>query len=255
MGLFDFFKKKSAPQQPKVQPKPSTSQSIPNQQTSHKGASDSQKPASSSVASLPSNIQNIIGAARLGLMGAQTGNSRMEQENLFNMFNLVQDACSQLLKIPTDQCNLVGSAFSLLLSYRQVRENEDLARAIADYAFFCLSKAINANPRNEMLHAKRLSVLAETRDFFYYTVANAMELPDSDPFDLLTCAPLRIRTNDYLYAMVKYDLSFMRNKNFDGPMGELIKAATNAMSNKTAQDGNDYIDKIMIYLINTFKKY
>ena len=49
MGLFDFFKKKSAPQQPKVQPKPSTSQSIPNQQTSHKGASDSQKPASSSA--------------------------------------------------------------------------------------------------------------------------------------------------------------------------------------------------------------
>lgn len=255
MGLFDIFKKKSASQQPNMQPNPSTSPSDPKQPASHKEAQDSQKPASSSIASLPSNIQNIIGAASMGLMGAQSGNQRMEQENLFNMFNLVQDSCSQLLKVPTDQCNLVGSAFSLLLSYRQVRENEDLARAIADYSFFCLSKAINANPRNEMLHAKRLSVLDETRDFFYYTVANAMELPDSDPFDILTCAPLRIRTNDYLYAMVKYDLSFMRNKNFDGPMGELINAATNAMSNKTAKDGSGYIDKIIIYLINTFKKY
>lgn len=255
MGLFDFFKKKNTTEQSKMQPRQSTAQSRPAQPHTPKTTPSSPKPAASSIASLPSNIQDIIGAASMGLMGAQSGNHRMEQENLFNMFNLVQDSCSQLLKIPTDQCNIVGSAFSLLLSYRQVQENEDLARAIADYAFFCLSKAINANPRNEILHAKRLSVLAETRDYFYYTVANAMELPDYNPLDFFASMPLRIRTNDYLFAMVKYDLSFMSNKRYDGPMGELINASTNAMSNKTTQDGCDYIDKIMIYLINTFKKY
>lgn len=255
MGLLDFFKKKNAPEQSKVQQTPSSTQSRPTQPSSPKAAPPSPKPAASSVASLPSNIQDIIGAASMGLMGAQTGNHRMEQKNLFNMFNLVQDSCSQLLKVPTDQCNIVGSGFSLLLSYRQVQENEDLARAIADYAFFCLSKAINANPRNEILHAKRLSLLAETRDYFYYTVANAMELPDYNPLDIFASMPLRIRTNDYLYAMVKYDLTFMKNKSYDGAIGELISASNNTMSNKTAQDGSDYIDKIMMYLINTFKKY
>lgn len=204
---------------------------------------------------LPTNIQKIIEAANIGLLGAKTGNHQMEQEGLFNMFNLVQDSCSQILQIPKDKCNTVGSAFSLLLSYRQVQQNEDLARAIADYAFFCISKAIEYNPNQEVLHAKRISILAETRSFFYYTIANAMELPDYNPLDFFASIPLRVRTNDYLFAIVKYDLSFMTNINYGEEMGDLINAATKAMSNKTGKDGREYIDKIMEYLTNAFKKY
>ena len=118
---------------------------------------------------LPDNIQNIIETATISLAGAQTGNHRIEQENLFKMFNLVQDSCSQLLHIPDDKWNIVGSAFSLLLSYPQVQANEDIARAIADYAFYCISKAIDTNPNHEILYAKRVSILAETRRYFYYT--------------------------------------------------------------------------------------
>lgn len=142
-----------------------------------------------------------------------------------------------------------------MLSYPQVKSNEDIARAIADYAFFCISKAIEAEPKNEMLRAKRLSILAETRNFFYYTTANALDLPDYDPLDLFASMPLRVRTNDYLYAMVKYDLGFMKNKNYDGPVGDLIRLANNGMSNKTSNDGKECIDKIMRYLVNTFEKY
>lgn len=240
MGIFDFFKKKDV----------SIRESSP-----HSTHSRQKKSESDSIGSLPPKIQDIIGAASLGLMCAQNGNQRMEQESLFKMFNLIQDSCSQMLQIPNDQCNIVGSAFSLLLSYRQVRENEDLARAIADYAFYALTKAIEANPNNEILHVKRLSVLAETRDFFYYTIANAMELPDYNPLDFFASMPLMIRTNDYLFAMVKHDLSFMTKKNYDGPIKDLITAATKAMSNKTDKDGSDYIDKIMVYLTDTFKKY
>lgn len=240
MGIFDLFKKKdnliqeSSPQSTYSRPK---------------------KTVSNSIASLPPKIQDIISAASLGLMCAQNGNQRMEQESLFMMFNLVQDSCSQMLQIPNDQCNIVGSAFSLLLSYRQIRENEDLARAIADYAFYALTKAIKADPSNEILHVKRLSVLAETRDLFYYTIANAMELPDYNPLGFFASMPLMIRTNGYLFAIVKYDLSFMTKTNYDGPIGDLISAATKAMSNKSDKDGSEYIEKIMVYLTDTFKKY
>lgn len=204
---------------------------------------------------IPANIQDILGAASLGLMGAQTGNHRAEQKNLFNMFNLVQESCSQILQIPEDQYNLVGSAFSLLLSYPQVQANEDVARAIADYAFFCISKAIDKTPNNEVLHTKRVSILAETRNYFYFTIANAMELPDYNPMDFFASMPLIVRTNSYLYAMVKYDLSFMSNKHYDGQIGELINLAQNSMSNNTLEDGHKYIEKVMVYLTNTFMKY
>ena len=208
-----------------------------------------------SIKNLPSNIQDIIGAASKGLLCAQNGNYRMEQESLINLFNLVQKSCSQILEVPSDQCNIVGSGFSLLLSYPQVRSNEDVARAIADYAFFCISKAIELEPNKEELRAKRLSILAETRDFFFYTIANAMNLPDYNPFDFFASMPLMVRTNGYLYAIVKYDLTFLTNSNYDGPIGELIEAALNAMSNKTPEDGKEYVSKIMTYLTETFIKY
>ena len=207
------------------------------------------------INNLPTNIQDIIGAASMGLLCAKNGNYRIEQESLINLFNLVQESCSQLLQVPLDQCNIVGTGFSLLLSYPQIRSNEDIARAIADYAFFCISKAIELEPNNETLRAKRLSILAETRDFFYYTIANAMNLPDYNPFDFFARMPLMVRTNNYLYAIVKYDLTFITDPNYDGPIGKLIELALNAMTNKTPKDGKEYISKIMIYLTETFMKY
>lgn len=43
-----------------------------------------------SIDNVPQNIQDIIDAATLGLMAAQKGNSRLEQESLFDLFNLTQ---------------------------------------------------------------------------------------------------------------------------------------------------------------------
>ena len=154
---------------------------------------------------IPENIQNIINVAAQGIMSAQNGNYRLEQESLFNLFNLVQARSSQLLHIPTDKYNLLGSCFCLLLEYPQIQYNEDISRAIADYAFFCISKAIEHNPNNKALYLKRMSIVAQTRKFFFYTVANALEIPDSNPFDIMLSAPLIVRTNDYIYAMGKYD--------------------------------------------------
>jgi len=82
-----------------------------------------------------------------------------------------------------------------------------------------------------------------------------MELPDYNPLGFFASMPLMIRTNGYLFAIVKYDLSFMTKTNYDGPIGDLISAATKAMSNKSDKDGSEYIEKIMVYLTDTFKKY
>ena len=128
---------------------------------------------------VPQNIQNIIDVASIGLVAAQNGNRLLEQENLIKLFNLTQNKSSQLLHIPVDKYNLVGSGFCLLLEYPQVRANEDISRAIADYAFFCISKAIENDPNNKTLYLKRMSVVAQTREFFFYTVANnALEIPE-----------------------------------------------------------------------------
>jgi len=210
---------------------------------------------SASSRNVPKNIQDIIDVATIGLMAAQKGNRRLEQENLINLFNLTQDKSSQLLHIPEDKYNLVGSGFCLLLEYPQVRANEDISRAIADYAFFCISKAIEHDPRNKTLHLKRVSVVAQTREFFFYTVANALDIPDSDPLDILLSAPLIVRTNDFIYAMGKYDFEKGDKIAYEGILKDFHNLCYGPYVNKTADDGKKYIDKVNDYIANSISRY
>ncbi len=203
----------------------------------------------------PKNIQDIVNAATLGMVAAQQGNHRLEQENLIKMFNITQNKSSQLLHIPADKYNLVGSGFCLLLEYQQVRANEDISRAIADYAFFCISKAIDNDPRNKTLHLKRMSVVALTRKFFFYTVANALEIPDSNPLDIMLSAPLIVRTNDYIYAMGKYDFENGEKIAFEDVLKEFHDLCYGQYVSKTADDGKIYIDKVNKYIANSISKY
>lgn len=211
--------------------------------------------SSSSNRLVPKNIQDIIDAATIGLVAAQKGNHRLEQENLINLFNLTQDKSSQLLHIPTDKYNLVGSGFCLLLEYPQVKVNEDVSRAIADYAFFCISKAIEHDSSNKTLYLKRMSVVAQTREFFFYTVANALEIPDSNPFDIMLSAPLIVRTNDYIYAMGKYDFEHGDKIVFKGKLKEFHDLCYGQYVRKAASEGKTYIDKVNEYIANSISRY
>lgn len=204
---------------------------------------------------VPKNIQDIIDAATIGMAAAQKGNHKLEQENLIRLFNLTQEKSSQLLQIPADKYNLVGSGFCLLLEYPQVRANEDVSRAVADYAFFCISKAIKKEPSNKTLYLKRVLVLAHTRKFFFYTVANALNIPDSNPFDITLRAPLIVRTNDYIYAMGKYDFEHGEKISYEGELNEFRKLCYGQYVNKTAADGKRYIDSVNNYIANSISKY
>lgn len=204
---------------------------------------------------VPENIQEIVDAATMGIIAAQNGNRRLEQESLFNLFNLTQNKSSQLLHIPADNYNLVGSGFCLLLEYPQVQANEDIARAIADYAFFCISKAIEHAPGNKTLYLKRLSVVAQTREFFFYTVANALEIPDSNPLNIILSAPLIVGTNPFIYAMGKYDFEHGGKIAFEGNLKKFHELCYGPYVRKTAIEGKTYIDKVNEYIANSISRY
>ena len=204
---------------------------------------------------VPKNIQDIINKAAIGIAAAQQGNHKLEQENLINLFNLTQDKSSQLLHIPADKYNLVGSGFCILLEYPQVQANEDVSRAVADYAFFCISKAIEKEPSSKTLYLKRVLVLAQTRKFFFYTVANALNIPNSNPFDITLRVPLIVRTNDYIYAMGKYDFEHCEKISYEGKINEFRKLCYGQCVNKTAADGKKYIDSVNNYIANSISKY
>ena len=205
--------------------------------------------------SIPQNIRDIITLAENGLSAAQAGNTSLEWRSLASMFNKVQSASSQLLQIPDEYCNEVGSAYALLLSHRPVQQDEDMLRAVTDYAFYLYSRAIRFQP-TEALFLKRASIMAESLNYFFYTVANALNLPDGDPFDVFT-PPLRIRTNDYMYAMGRYDFSQVKSNRFNGPLGQFYKLCfeNEHISVDKKDRGLEYINKVVSYLESSFSRY
>lgn len=197
------------------------------------------------------NIQKIIDLANSGLSCAIRNDMQGEWRNLAEMFNVVQDASGQLLDIPSQYCNVVGSAYSLLLSHQQIQDNEDIARAIADYAFYLLSKAIEYNPTDN-LYQKRISLLADSRRFFYYTIANALEIPDPSPMDILYM-PLRIKTNDYLYAMGKADFSKTYFHDLSGNIKDFYALCQD--SHHSVEDGIGFIKSTVLYIEKSLSRY
>lgn len=198
------------------------------------------------------NIQKIIDLANSGLHCAVRNDIQGEWMNLAEMYNVVQGASGQLLDIPFQYCNTVASAFSLLLSHQEIRENEDIARAIADYAFYLFSKAIEYNPTESNLYQKRISLLADTRSFFYYTIANALEIPDPSPMDV-PFMPLRIKTNGYLYAMGKADFS---KANFHGQSGIINDFYTLCQDSRhSVENGIEFIKSTVLYIEESLSRY
>jgi len=245
MGFFDFLFGNSK----------KAKESQLHQQPARAERNTSVSKAFETRASVSPNIQKIIDAASIGVTAAQRGIQHVEQENLVKLFNLTQARSGQLLQIPADKYNIVGSGFCLLLDSPLVLANEDISRAIADYAFLCISKAIEHDPSNKALYLKRVSVVAQTRKFFFYTVANALDIPDSDPLDIMLSAPLIVRTNDYIYAMGKYDFENGNKIAYEGILKEFHNLCYGQHIRKTASDGKSYIDEVNAYIEASISRY
>ena len=100
-----------------------------------------------------------------------------------------------------------------------------------------------------------MTVVAQTREFFFYTVANALEIPDSNPFDIMLSAPLIVRTNDFIYAMGKYDFENGDKIVFEGKLKEFHDLCYGPYVRKTANEGKIYIDKVNDYIANSISRY
>lgn len=127
-----------------------------------------------------------------------------------------------------------------------------LQEPIADYAFYLFSKAIEYNPTESNLYQKRISLLADTRSFFYYTIANALQIPDPSPMDV-PFMPLRIKTNGYLYAMGKADFS---KANFHGQSGIINDFYTLCQDSRhSVEDGIEFIKSTVLYIEESLSRY
>lgn len=193
----------------------------------------------------------VLTFAKQAITNAQSNNERAEIEALVQLYNEVQKASSQLLTITN--YNLVGSAFCLMGSYSIFMNNEDTRRVIADNAFYCLSKAIEQNPSEE-IRLKRLAVLANFHKDFYYTIANAMDISDDDDF-LFPMTPLIIKTNQYYYDMAYYDFEKVGLPLYPEQIGELYNLVSQHVANCSTQKGKEYIDKIVDYLTSVYQRY
>ena len=77
----------------------------------------------------------------------------------------------------------------------------------------------------------------------------------SEPFDIMMSAPLIVRTNDYIYAMGKYDFEHGDNIPFEGVLKEFHDLCYGQFVRKTALEGKTYIDKVNEYIANSISRY
>lgn len=196
------------------------------------------------------NVTAIEIFANKAIIESQNGNIGAEREALINLFNEVQKSSSQLLSVTN--LNVVGSAYFLMADHSCFTNNEDYRRVIADNTFYCLSKAIENNKNNSILRLKRLAMLSVFHKDFYYTIANAMEIPDND---FLNPTPLIVKTNSYYYCIAKHDFSILNQSHFDVDKIQELYVLANKNSRYDPNKGLEYIEKILCYLEGVYKGY
>ena len=201
------------------------------------------------------NTVEII--ANKATIAAQNNNRDTEIEALANLFNTVQNSSSQMLRI--SNYNLVGSAFLLMADHASFMNNEDIRRVIADNTFYCLSKAIEEDNTNGLLRMKRLMMMSVFHEDFYYTIANAMDIPDGGigSFGGFGGMPLIVRTNDYYYGIIHYDLSKLKQEQINsvGVIQNLYRTLSQQGTKYNLEEGRGYINKIVKHLESIYSKY
>lgn len=201
---------------------------------------------------------NLEIIAYKAILENQNSNIDKEKEALILLFNTIQKSSSQLLRV--SDYNIVGTAYFLMGNHSCFMNNEDFRRIIADNAFYCFSKAIDNVANNEYVRIKRLLMLQNFYKDFYYTIANAMNIPDDGLDDILIIGggmPLIVKTNDYYYNMLEHDFAHVsqsRVREIDS-INQLYQTLRNRFGSYSSQKGEEYINKIIAYLETVYSKY
>lgn len=169
---------------------------------------------------------------------------------LANLYNAIQDSSSQLLYLKNYES--VGNAYMLMAKYQCFMNVEDARRVIADNAFYCISKAIEQAP-SQSLYIKRLTIIDTMFNDFYYTVANALDIPDDDIFKL-PFIPLKIKANTPRFNMAYHD--FIKSGLLNDVPPSLMKLYSAVMDeNYDEEKGRKCIDAVVSYLEDVYRRY
>lgn len=169
---------------------------------------------------------------------------------LANLFNAIQDSSSQLLYLKNYES--VGNAYIMMTKYQYFMNVEDARRVIADNAFYCISKAIRQTP-SQLLYVKRLKIIDTMFNDFFYTVANALDIPDDDILKI-PFTPLKIKANTPRFNMAYHD--FTKSGLLNNPPSSLIKLHSAVLDEEyDVEKGEECIDAIISYLEGVYKRY
>lgn len=155
-----------------------------------------------------------------------------------------------LTTLPLQQYDMISKVSCMLIANPYVNQNEDRILECANYGFYCLYRAIE-NKDREVFHQLRISLMADTHEWFYHTVADALDI-SSGAFSIcnpIMSIPLIERTNCDYYNMGYYDFEMANNKYYDGNMGKFQKLVYNNHNN-SIEKGRSNIEKTAKYIEN-----
>ena len=147
-------------------------------------------------------IQQIETSAQLAYKELLSNNDSACKEHLVYIFNTIQQASSQLLRI-TDYKS-VGFAYLAMLEGKMY-QSDDVQQVMTDNAFYCLSKAIEKYPNDFTSKIYRLRLYNLSRKSSNELIICALEI-DLNPMHNIGMPPAWMKARDEVYKMGIVDL-------------------------------------------------
>lgn len=182
----------------------------------------------------------------IALKSALQDNYADERKNLITLFKKITEDKTELFKLESYQ-NL-SQALGLMMNHEIFLKNDTYRTLLSLYSFFCTTKALEENPKNETIRVLRLMILEALYDDFYPYMAEAIGTKQPPSPILPGRTPVRIQMNDYKYDIAKNELSKIQNVDLDDyPMLEGLRSNANIEYNND-YDPEESIDKIIDFI-------
>ena len=146
-------------------------------------------------------ILQIETSAQLAYKELLKSNESALRQHLVYIFNAIQQASSQLLKI--SDYKSVGFAYLAMLEGKMY-QNDNVHQIMTENAFYCLTKAIEKSPNDFTLKTYRLMLYDLGRKSFNDLIICALEI-NTNPLDSFL-SPAWMQVRDAIYLMEIVDL-------------------------------------------------
>ncbi len=201
------------------------------------------------------NEKNSIFKTAIGFISALSLGDEQTANNLaWDFYQRIHGKPYLLTTFSPQQYDLISKVSCMLIANPNVNHYEERIIECANYGFYCLYRAI-INEDREVFHQLRISLMADTHEWFYQTVADALGI-SSGSFSIcnpIMSMPLIVRTNSDYYNMGYYDFEMSSNKYYDGNMGKFQNLVYNNYNN-SIDKGRSNIEKTAKHIENILLK-